>query len=151
MSGSEIERVNILSLKARIRPGGGGATRRDYLDFVIDGEYLSATVGGDLISALGWLPPAATNEAVRRLVLQEPADFPNNRRGLYVCPECADLGCGAISLVIEEIEGRINWRDFGFQNNYEDKISLDEYAKIGPFVFDREQYNEVIRTALLEN
>jgi hypothetical protein len=36
-----------------------------------------------------------TLKAVDRLLLMSDADFPNDRRSLFVCAECGDLGCGA--------------------------------------------------------
>jgi hypothetical protein len=81
-------------------------------------------------------------------LLNEPADFPNDRRSLYVCPECGDLGCGALSAVIENVDNQIIWRDFGYQNNYEDIVHLDSYRDIGPFVFEAAEYESVIRRVL---
>jgi hypothetical protein len=85
--------MNELKLKWRKRDGGKNRTVRDYLDFEVDGICLS-TKFGDMVSCLGWAVSDWNDKAVRRLLLEEPADFENNRRSLYVCPECGDLGCG---------------------------------------------------------
>ena len=137
-----------LQLLRKTRPGGVGITQRAFLDFVVDGHELSEQVGGDLISCLGWLDTAENARAVRRLLLDEAPDFPNDRRSLYVCPECGDLGCGAVSAVIENIGDQIVWRDFGYENDYEDKVTLTVYKNIGPFVFNKTQYEDTIRRAL---
>jgi len=142
-----MERINVLNLEPRLREGGNGVTPREYLDFVVDGEPLSKTVAGDLASCLGWFVPEENVKAVRRLLLEDPADLPNNRRSLYVCAECGDLGCGAVSAVIEVAGDHVMWRDFGFQNNYEDEIISAGYAGIGPLVFDKAEYDAVIRSA----
>lgn len=142
-----METTNVLQLVRKRRQGGLGVTQREYLDFVVDGVSLSEKVGGDLASCLGWLIPDENARAVRRLLLEEPADFPNDRRSLYVCPECGDLGCGAVSVVIEAAGSRIIWRDFGFENNYEDEVVSSWYAGVGPLVFNKTEYEAVIRSA----
>ena len=101
-----------LRLEWKRREGGGGRTQRDFLDFIVDGQPLSELVG-DQVSCLGWLVPEENAKAVRRLLLKEPPDLPNNRNTLYICPECGDLGCGAVSLVVEPVGNNIIWRDFG--------------------------------------
>jgi hypothetical protein len=40
------------------------------------------------------------------------------------------------------------WRDFGFQNNYEVEVISAGYAGVGPLVFDKVEYEAVIRRAL---
>ena len=142
-----MEKINVLRLEPRRREGGNGATTREYLDFVVDGEPLSKRIAGDLASCLGWFVPEENAKAIRRLLLEQPADLPNNRRSLYVCAECGDLGCGAVSVVIEVTGDQFIWRDFGFQNDYEDEIVTTGYAGIGPLVFDKDEYEAVIRSA----
>jgi len=141
-------KTNSLELVHNHRPGGAGATERDYLDYVIDGRLLSERIAGDFVTSLGWGDAAEQARAVRRLLLDEPADVPNDRRSLYVCPECGDLGCGALSAVIENVNNQIVWRDFGYQNDYEDIVRLDDYRNIGPFVFEAAVYERVIRGAM---
>ncbi len=130
-------KTNFLQLTRKRRPGGTGVTQRDYLDFVVDGRPLSERIGGDLISCLVWTTAGENARAIRRLLLEEPADFGNERRSLYVCPECGDLGCGAVSAVVKNIDNQIRWHVFGFENNYENIVRLDEYRDIGPFVFEK--------------
>ncbi len=67
---------------------------------------------------------------------------------MYVCPECGDLGCGAISAVIEQVEDKIIWRDFGYQNNYLDEIIFDDYESINTIVFNKVEYENAIKSAL---
>src|SRR5688572_10905102 len=117
-----MDRINVLELEPRLRQGGNGATPREYLDFVVDGEPLSKRIAGDLASCLGWFRPEENAMAIRRLLLEQPADLPNNRRSIYVCPECGDLGCGAVSVVVELAGDLVIWRDFGFQCDYEDEV-----------------------------
>jgi hypothetical protein len=138
-----MEEVSKLRLEWKRREGGGGRTQRDFLDFIVDGQPLSELVG-DQVSCLGWFVPKENAKAARRLLLKEPADLPNNRRTLYVCPECGDIGCGVVSLVVERAGDKIIWRDFGYENNYEGIIHAEGFAGVGPFRFDRAEYEEAL-------
>jgi hypothetical protein len=139
--------VATLQLLQRDRKGDGSKTARSFLDFTIDGGSLYDRVGQslDLISTL-WLDapfPDVGVKAVQRLLKLTPGDFPNDRVSLYICPECGDLGCGAISAEILFAEDKVIWRDFGYQNNYESAVTRDQYREIGPFEFERAAYEGV--------
>ena len=135
-----------LELKWKKREGGSGRTPREFLDFVIDGESLSEKIGGDLVSCLGWFDPKENEKAVNRIMLKADSELSDNRYLLYVCPECGDISCGAVTAVIERIDDNIIWRDFGFQNDYEGNIKL--IKEVDKFVFDRAHYRNVLRSAL---
>jgi hypothetical protein len=139
--------VSELRLEWRRREGGGGRTQRDFLDFIVDGRPLSESVG-DQVSCLGWLAPEENTRAARRLLLEEPADLPNNRRTLYVCAECGDVGCGVVSVVVERDGDKVVWRDFGYENDYEGVVHAEDFEGVGPFTFDRAAYGRAIRQAL---
>lgn len=137
--------MNLLQLRWKTREGGSNWTKRNYLDFIVDEIPLSENFG-DLISCLGWAVQSENEQAVKRLLLEASADFSNNRRSLYVCPECGDLGCGAVSVIIEQKENKIIWRDFAFQYDYSD--DLTEYKRLETFVFDKIEYEKIIKSAL---
>lgn len=141
-----MQELSSLRLEWKRRPGGGGCTEREFLDFIVDDQALSQFVG-DQISCLGCVPDENAT-AVRRLLLQEPADLPDNRRTLYVCPECGDIGCGVISLVVQAEGNKVIWRDFGYENDYEGVVHGQGFEELGPFVFNRTEYEKVIKEAL---
>jgi hypothetical protein len=89
-------------------------------------------------------------KAIRRLLATEPGDASDGRVSLYVCPECGDLGCGAITVRIEGTSGEILWRDFGYENNYEAHVERGPFASLGPYRFDRVEYTARLE-ALLQN
>jgi hypothetical protein len=151
------EHISSLELSWRTREGrqlGGGAyqTQREYLDFVVDGHSLGETLGvapGGFIGCLGWGESAYQGELVQRLLLARPAELETGRQVLYVCPECGDIGCGAITAVIDQAGDSYLWSQFGLERNYqldEDSplFDLSEYAAIGPFRFDKQQYSNAL-------
>ena len=125
----------------------GSQTPVRFLDFVVDGEPLYPVMG-DVISPLGWLPAEQNKLAADRLLRKATADFPDGRRSLYVCPECAGPGCGAVSVIIERQGDNIIWRDFGYQNDYDETVHFEDFEDLGPFTFDASDYYRVISSAL---
>jgi hypothetical protein len=99
------------------RPSAAPPPRR-FLDFVVDGESLYARHGADFISCLGWLPPEADAHAAARLLRDAPPDL-GDRTSIYVCPVCADFGCGAISVRIAREGDEIVWSRFAMSNGDE--------------------------------
>jgi hypothetical protein len=133
---------------------GGGASRsaRTYLDFIVNGISLGNEVknaGYDLVSvfAVEW-GSSYRERAVQRLLLQADSDFPNGRRSLFVCGECGDLGCGAVTIILDISEETAIWHDFGYENTYEDAVRFKELQHLGPFRFSLESYRKTIESAL---
>lgn len=56
---------------------------------------------------------------------------------LYVCADCGDLGCGALTAQISFTENTVVWSDFAYENASE---TFEKYPKIGPFEFEKEAY-----------
>ncbi len=138
-----------LELQPKERKGGGGKTGRAFLDFVVDGQSLYELVGYqfDAVSCLAqWSNMEETHKALNRLLLTEQADFPNNRRSLYVCGECGGFDCGAVSIIIEEQQEAITWHSFGHERSWEE--NLEEFEDIGPFVFNKAQYVVALEAAV---
>jgi hypothetical protein len=126
-------------------------SERHFFDFVIDGRSIWDAVGKprDLVSVL--CAEYAFDEsvsAVNRLLLTKEADFPSGRRSLFVCSECGDSRCGAITLVVVRGGDAIVWKDFGFENNYDENVNLSEYARVGPFEFEATSYEGGFRQAI---
>src|SRR5689334_7031080 len=122
------------------RARGGGSTECDYLDFLIDGQALSALLKTNCISPFGWGSADEQAAAADRLLRRAPPDLPEGRVSLYVCPECRGLDCGAVSILVERGPGVVIWKDFAFQS--EDKIQRDGFERLGPFVFSGHEYHD---------
>ena len=147
---------SILKLMPLIREGaqnanGTSKSKRHFLDFVVDGEFLWEALGKrhDMVSILcAEYSANETAKALGRLLLDQKADLPNDRRSFFVCSECGDLGCVAITAVIERQAETITWKAFGYENTYEDKILLDAYGTVGPFTFDATAYQRTLIQAM---
>jgi hypothetical protein len=132
-------------------PNGTYKSERHFLDFAVNGHSLWEMVGRsrDMVSVLCQeYAPDESSRAANRLLLTERGDFPNDRRSLFICSECGDLGCGAITALVVRERGAIAWKDFGFENTYEKNVVLNEYKGIGPFVFDAVSYEGVLLQAI---
>jgi hypothetical protein len=130
---------------------GTSKSERHFLDFVVNRQSLWETLGKrhDMVSILcAEYSAKETLAAVKRLLLEENANLPNDRRSLFVCSECGDWGCGAITAVISKREKTITWGNFGHENTYEDKIGLDDYSAVGPFTFNIAVYESTLHQAL---
>ncbi len=62
---------------------------------------------------------------------------------LYACPECGDLGCGAITARVAEDHDSFAWLELGFETNYGDAPT--DFLEVRPFYFDKRAYDAAIR------
>ena len=147
---------SVLQLKPTTRigvkyPGGSSKSERHFLDFVIDGESLWEKVGKplDAVSAICFeFSLDETIAAVNRLLLTEKAIIPRDRRALFTCSECGDIGCGAVTAFVVRDGQSVVWRDFGYENDYEENMRLNEYNHVGPYMFDWKEYESVLSQAI---
>ncbi|MGM1056739.1 MAG: hypothetical protein ACQEWG_12695 [Bacteroidota bacterium] len=132
-------------------PSSVSKNERNYLDFIISGKSLGETLRVeklDLIGNFGWTDNFEyENEQVREFLKEKRPTLDTGRNMFYVCAECGDIGCGAITGKISETENEIIWSDFAFENNYED-FDLSEYENVGPIIFKKEIYREVMKELL---
>jgi hypothetical protein len=148
--------LSILQIRIAHRPyeslGSAFESARTFCDFLIDGQSLAdilTTRGFDLISVL-WIdaPENLGRAATQRLLRLQGADCPNDRRTLYVCSECGDIGCAAITVRVESAAETFTWKEFGYENSYEPGVSHEEFTDLGPFVFSRDEYARVLNDNL---
>lgn len=144
----------MLDFKIIYRPGsesGGCKVHESYsCDFTIDGISLLETIinatGGYKgflgCFARGW---ANLNEhSMKQLLLRESPETESGRSLIYVCPECADIGCGAYCCKITKSGDTYVWSDFAYENGYEEPYPIEG---LGPFEFSADNYEKVIGKA----
>ncbi len=150
----DLSMLNSVLAQRPYRDMGGGSHQspRRYVDFVVDGRSLGQemkSAGYDLVSvfAAEW-ENSYLEEAKQRLLLQRDSDFPSERRSLYVCGECGDLGCGAVSIIVEFRDESVIWRNFGYENTWEEIVRTEKLQDLGPFRFSLVGYREAIEGAV---
>lgn len=146
--------ISILTHKELHRPGSSayGCTVAERLsaDFVVDGQSLLQCLveadGGhaDFMGCLARGFPEQNAKTVSALLVQQPPQTESGRVLLYICPECGDIGCGAYSARVVEIDSGYLWESFAYENGYEEARLIEG---VGPFLFDRGAYESAIRTA----
>ena len=137
------------------RPGeldadGDGKTERFSVDFIVNGPSLYEMVGVGAQDLIGRFSPDTmewNTDSASIFYCEKSADLENGRTMLFVCPECGDIGCGAITIKIEMVDGRFTWSEFGYENNYDPEMT-ESYDDIGPFTFKSEDYLRVISEAV---
>ena len=132
---------------------GGCKTDRDFLDFVVDGRPLRQRFepAGN-VGVLGW--GLAEREAIARLLLREPSELPTGRVPLYVCAHCGGVDCGTVAVRIEETADGFVWSDFTSEVTYyydsEDERVQARFEGVGPFVFGKAEYRDVLGRRLAQ-
>jgi hypothetical protein len=150
--------TSTLTLLPLLRPGEKLSERtfksqRRFLDLVVNRVSLWERLGKphDMVSVLcADFVESETLNAVNGLLLKSESDLPNGRRLLFVCAECGDLGCGAITISVRRAAESVVWSDFGYENNYEAGVSLDDYKDVGPFEFEFHQYESALLDAVAQ-
>ena len=119
-------------------------------DFIIDGisllDLIVENAGGDKdflgCFARGW--NNLNEHSLKQLLLHVPPETESGRRLIYVCPECADIGCGSYGCKITKSSDTYTWSDFAYENGYEEPQIVEN---VGPFEFSVENYEAVIKAA----
>jgi hypothetical protein len=138
--------VSTLTLREARRTGGGGKTARTFLDFYVSDRRLLdllAWPDADYITPLGWGQVERQADSVAELLRRKKPSLKTGRYQLYICPECGDIGCGAVTVRIEREGEFIIWREFGFENDY-DEPRLSEFTGIAPFYFEATAYFQAL-------
>lgn len=135
------------------RAGDSPAKReRHTFDFVVNAQSLFAVTGAASFDLSGCfsVPEREPDRALRlndRLARRLTSAVPiggSDRVALYVCPECGDLACGAITALVSRSDGIVRWSDFAYENGDDSETRL---PTVGPFAFDWTSYVTEIERA----
>jgi hypothetical protein len=134
--------MNSLTLNKATRKTGKSQTPRGYFDFFVSGRSLRTILNienDDLITPFGWGANKEYDKHVLNVFrLKEKSELDSGRVMIYVCPECGDIDCGAITATIKDYGDRIIWSEFGYETNYGGLT--ETYDQIKPIEFDRTSY-----------
>ena len=134
--------MNTLTLQKTTRKIGANQTQREYLDFFVSGKSLKGILDiqdSDYITPFGWSSDQNYNRHFLNVFrLKEKSELITGRTMIYVCPECGDIDCGAITAVIKDYGDRIIWSEFGYETDYSGLT--EKYPLIEPIEFERTSY-----------
>jgi hypothetical protein len=143
--------IRIIHRPAELMADGGGKHERFTVDFLVNGQSLYELLSVHRLDLVGRFLQGAqvwNEESANIFLIEQSADLDNGRIMLYVCPECGDIGCGAITVTITKSDDSYTWTEFGYENNYDPQMmDLDSYRAVGPFRFKGDEYCEAIEKA----
>src|SRR5262245_20626369 len=152
-----IKQYDTLDIHIIHRPGELNAkgivkcSERFTVDFLVNGQSLYELLSAhrlDLVGRFSQGDRAWNEESANIFLTKRSADLENDRIMRYVCPECGDIGYGAITVTIIKSDNSYTWTEFGYENNYDSQMmDLDSYRAIGPFRLQFDEYCEVIEKA----
>lgn len=132
---------DVLTLTNAVRAGGAHHAERHYLDYKMGRRRLTDLIKtGDRVSVLGWLPRKDEQGYARQLLLRAPPAFESGRVPLYICPECADLGCGAVTARVSREGEYVIWSDFHHEAPNGEASPVEAVRVMRDFVFEWEPY-----------
>jgi hypothetical protein len=109
-----------------------------FYEFDIDDQTLSSILQVDLNSLTGVFSlEAADSGYFIAQIGKFTGKLETDKVLLYVCSDCGDFGCGALTAKISFHKKTIVWSDFVYENTLE---IWEKYPEIGPYEFDRAQY-----------
>lgn len=139
--------MHILTLNSIHRAAEANKPERTYIDFVVSDKALSdlfVICDLDLIGTFGWAENKAYESAqLDQFLGLKATELKSGRTSFYVCPMCADIGCGAITALIEVTDTSVIWKDFGYETD-DSEPELEAYKHIGPFVFEKTAYTNTL-------
>lgn len=130
-----------LELVALHRFGSANPKKRERhsFDFVVNGVSLFKVTEASNYDMCGALSDPQFERDVARRINSETAaklasDVPvgGHRVPLFVCSECGDIACGAITARVSRTELGVQWSDFAYENGYEPASKFT----LGPYEFE---------------
>ena len=121
----------------------GNQREVSFFDVLIDGNSLYDQLDLDQsrnVCRLGYYRNKQLNiDTINEFLKIKPSDLETRRTMLFICRECGDIGCGAITLEIEKTKTTFIWKNFAHENN---SFALDEssYISFLPLEFDLVEY-----------
>lgn len=133
--------MNTIILHKEQRKIGSNQTPREYFDFLIDGASLKSLLNyqnADLISPFGWGDKKYQVQLIDEFRLKNKPEITSGRTMVYICPECGDIYCGAITVKIHKEDDKIIWSDFAFENG--ESVNIEDFKSINKFEFNKHEY-----------
>lgn len=85
--------------------------------FAINGRPLGALVAlGDVVCVFDTVDRARARSAARQLRGAAPSELASGRVPIYVCAECGDLGCGAVTVRVTKLDDCFVWSELSIES-----------------------------------
>jgi len=114
---------------------------RQYLEFIVSGQPLHEYLGvkeQSRVTPFGFFPDKKEQKrALREFRFQQRSLLIDNRVELYICEDCGDIRCGAITTKIIDEGDKIIWAQFATQNDPEE---ISELLAVEQIEFNRQDY-----------
>ncbi len=135
--------MDSLILNKATRKIGANQSPREYFDFIVSGNSLKTILNietADFITLFCWdiINREYKNHILNVFRLKEKSPLESGRVMIYVCAECGDIGCGAITASLKDFGDRIIWSDFGYETDYGG--ITETYDQVKPIEFNRASY-----------
>lgn len=119
-----------------------------FLDLTVNSEPLRDQLGKDVVLdgctplRAGW-PLRWGLEWLDLLLDSSGGELPDRRVALFVCKECGDLGCGALSVDIERVDSSVRWREFGWEDSTDERF--ESTGEPREFTFEAKAYDRMLQ------
>ena len=146
--------MHALTTAELFRQGGKNRRERHSIDFLVDGVSLFLATDAKKLDMCGRFSSDTREWNIKSggaFLLEEEGDeeLDPGRFMFFVCPECWDLGCGAITCEIKKEAGFYIWHSFAYENGYDpERTDYESYSHLGPFRFKEKEYRKAIAGAL---
>ena len=134
--------MHTLTLQRATRKIGVNQTPREYLDFFVSGRSLKTILNiqdSDYFTPFEW---SSSHDHKKHFLnvfrLNERSELATGRVMIYVCAECGDIDCGAITAVIKDCGESMVWSEFGYETDYAGLT--EKYLQIEQIKFERSSY-----------
>lgn len=110
-----MDRLEIATLQ---RAGDSSRRERRSVNFLVNGQSLFRLLGADRTDMCGRFSSDTREinaESEKVFTGHASSDLEGGRVMLFVCPECGDIGCGAITVRIVFDSDLVMWSDFAYE------------------------------------
>jgi len=132
------------------------AESRIFYDVIVDGKSLFEQfidAESDMVGNLGFYNNVDLNlKTIDEYQLKGKSELESGQNMLFVCRECGDIGCGAITVKVDQTENGITWSNYKWENGYEESYESD-FIDFKTLEFEKNEYFkalEIVRKNCLQ-
>lgn len=141
--------INSIEIKQRTLRSDSkrNAESRSFYDLIVDGKSLFEQFideDSDMVGHFGFYNDVKLNlQVIDEFQLKDRSKLESGQSMLFVCRECGDIGCGAITVKIKEIGDQIIWSNYKWENDDEESYDSD-FIDFQVLKFNKVEYLDVL-------